>query len=140
MGHQRYSVGVCRGVRKGESTRRTKGRGDSIVRGYGPKVASVEVVELTNKKVNVVRREGIVLLKIVESDEGESGWKVPPKNVNGGARVLGRTDDMHHRGIKGKGWRDMYLNNDQGVVMDLRAPLKVMERTNEERGCSKTSV
>ena len=35
--------------------RRTKRRGDSVVRGNGPKVASVEVVELTNEKVNVVR-------------------------------------------------------------------------------------
>ena len=42
-------------MREGESARRAKGRGDSIVRGDGPKVASVEVVELTNEKVNVVR-------------------------------------------------------------------------------------
>ena len=35
--------------------RRVKRGGDSIVRGDGSKVASVEVVELTNKKVNVVR-------------------------------------------------------------------------------------
>ena len=40
---------------EGESSRRVEGRGDSIVRGDRPKVASVEVVELTNKKVNVVR-------------------------------------------------------------------------------------
>ena len=42
-------------MREGESARRAKRRGDSIVRGDGPKVASVEVVELTNEKVNVVR-------------------------------------------------------------------------------------
>ena len=59
---------------KSESARRTKGRGDSIVRGDGPKIASVEVVELANEKVNVVRGERVVLLKIVESDEGKSGW------------------------------------------------------------------
>ena len=40
---------------EGESTRRAKGGGDSIVRGDGPKVASVEVVELSNKKIDVVR-------------------------------------------------------------------------------------
>ena len=42
-------------MREGESTRRAKRRGDSIVRGDGPKVASVEVVELPNEKVDVVR-------------------------------------------------------------------------------------
>ena len=40
---------------KGEGKRRAKGRGDSVVRGDGPEVASVEIVELTNEKVNVVR-------------------------------------------------------------------------------------
>ena len=40
---------------KGEGTRRAKGRGDSVVRGDGPKVVSMEVVELTNEKVNIVR-------------------------------------------------------------------------------------
>ena len=42
-------------MREGESTRGVKRGGDSVVRGDGPKVASMEVVELTNKKVNVVR-------------------------------------------------------------------------------------
>ena len=42
-------------MREGESTRRAKGRGDSIVRGDGPEVASVEVVELSNEEVDVVR-------------------------------------------------------------------------------------
>ena len=42
-------------MREGESTRRAKGRGDSIVRGDRPKVTSMEIVELTNEKVNVVR-------------------------------------------------------------------------------------
>ena len=40
---------------KGESTRRAQGRSDSIVRSNGPKVPSMEVVELTNEKVNIVR-------------------------------------------------------------------------------------
>ena len=31
------------------------GKSSQIVRGDGPKVASVEVVKLTNEKVNVVR-------------------------------------------------------------------------------------
>ena len=34
---------------------RAKGRGDLVVRGDGPKVASVKVFKLTNEKVNVVR-------------------------------------------------------------------------------------
>ena len=42
-------------MREGESTRGVKGRGDPIVRSDGPKVASVEVVELSNEKVDVVR-------------------------------------------------------------------------------------
>ena len=42
-------------MREGESTRRAKGGGDSIVRGDRPKVASVEVVKLPNKEIDVVR-------------------------------------------------------------------------------------
>ena len=42
-------------MREGKSTRRAKGGGDSVVGGDRPEVASVEVVKLTNKKVNVVR-------------------------------------------------------------------------------------
>ena len=44
------------------------------------------------------------------------------------------------RGVEGKGWRDMNLNNDQGVMVNCRAPLKVVERTNKERGSSETGV
>ena len=127
-------------MREGESARRAKRGGDSVVRGDGPKVASMEVVELTNKKVNVVRREGVVLLKIVESNEGKSVWKVPPKNMNGRTRVLGRANDVHHRGVKGKGGGNVDLDDDQRVVMDLRTPLKIMKCTNEERRSSKTCV
>ena len=79
-------------------------------------------------------------MQIIESDEGESSREVPPKDMNGRAGVLRGTNDMHHQGVKGKGWGDMYLNDDQGVVMDFGAPLKVMERTNRERGRSKTSI
>ena len=42
-------------MRESKSTRRVKRGGDSVIRGDGPKVASMEVVELTNEKVNVVR-------------------------------------------------------------------------------------
>ena len=79
-------------------------------------------------------------MKIVESDEGKSGRKIPPKDMNGRTRVLGRANDVHHRGIKGEGGGDVDLNNDQRVMMNLRTPLKVMKRTNKERGSSKTCV
>ena len=42
-------------MREGESARRAERRSDSVVMGDGPKIASVEVVELTNEKVNIVR-------------------------------------------------------------------------------------
>ena len=42
-------------MREGESVRRVKRGGDSIVRGDGPEVTSMKIVELTNEKVNVVR-------------------------------------------------------------------------------------
>ena len=79
-------------------------------------------------------------MKIVESDEGKSGQKVPPKDMNRRTRVLGRTNDMHHRGVKGKGGGDVDLNDNQRVMMDLRTPLKIMKCTNKERGSSKTCV
>ena len=34
----------------------------------------------------------------------------------------------------------MNLNDNQGVMMNCRVPLKVMERTNKKGGCSKTGV
>ena len=111
-----------------------------IVRGDGPKVASVEVVELSNENVDVVRRERIVLLQIVESDEGESSRKIPPKDMDGGARVLRGANDMHYRGVERKGWGNVNLNNNQGVMVNFGTPLKVMKRTNEERGSSETCV
>ena len=42
---------------KGESMRRAKGRGDLIVGGDWAKVPGVKVIELPNKKVEVVRGE-----------------------------------------------------------------------------------
>ena len=127
-------------MREGESTRRAEGRGDSIVGGDRPKVAIMEIVELTNEKVNVVRGEGIVLVEVVESDEGKSGWKVPPKNMNGRTGVLGRANNMHHRGVKGEGGGNVNLNYNQRVVMDLRPPLKVMECTDKKGGSGETGV
>ena len=82
----------------------------------------------------------LTLLKIVESDERKSGRKVPPKNVNRRTRVLGRANNVHHWGVKGKGGGDVDLNNNQRVVMDFRTPLKIMKCTNEERGSSKACV
>ena len=60
--------------------------------------------------------------------------------MNGGARVLGRVHDMHHRGIEREGWGDMNLNYYQGETVEVGSPLKVMESTNEERRRSETSV
>ena len=79
-------------------------------------------------------------MKIVESNEGKSGWEVPPKDMKRRARVLGRANNMHHQGVKRKGWGDMNLDYDQRVVMDCRAPLKIMERTNEKRGHSEAGI
>ena len=79
-------------------------------------------------------------MKIVESDERKSGWKIPPKNMDGRARVLGRANDVHHRGVKGKGGGNVDLNYNQRVMMDLRAPLKIMKCTNKERGSSEACV
>ena len=127
-------------MRKGESARRTKGRGHPIVWGDGSEVSGMEVVQLTNEKIDVVRGKRIVLLQIIESDKGESGRKIPPKNMNRGAGVLRGANDMHYRSAKGEGGGNMYLNDDQRVVMDFRSPLKVVERTNKERGSSETCV
>ena len=76
--------------------RGAKGRGNLVAGGDGSKVVSVEVVELSNEKINVVRGEGVVLLQVIESDEGKSSRKIPPKDMNGGAGVLRGMDNMHH--------------------------------------------
>ena len=60
--------------------------------------------------------------------------------MNGRTGVLGRTNNVHHLGVKGKGWGDVDLNDDQGVVMDFRTPLEIMKRTNKERGSSKSCI
>ena len=76
--------------------RRAKRRGHSVVWSDRPKVAGVKIVELANKEVDVVRGELVVLLQVIESDDWKSGWKIPPKNVNRRAGVLGRMNDMHY--------------------------------------------
>ena len=98
-------------MRESESARRAKGGGDSIVGGDRPEVPRMKVVELANKKINVVRRERIVLLKIIESDEGEGGRKIPPKDMNGRTGVLGGTNNVHHWGVKRKGGGDVDLDD-----------------------------
>ena len=50
-------------------------------------------------------------MKIAESNEGKSGWKIPPKNMDGRAGVLGRANDVHHWSVKGKGGGDVNLND-----------------------------
>ena len=85
-------------------------------------------------------REGVVLLEVVESDEGESGWKIPPKNMERRARILGGVNNMNRRGVEREGGGNMNLNYDQGVMMDSRTPLKIMECTNKERGSSETCI
>ena len=97
-------------MREGESARRAERRSNLIVRGDRAKVAGVEVVELPNEEIDVVRGERVVLLEIIEGDKRKGGWKIPPENMNGWARVLGGTNDVHYWGIKGKGRRDVNLN------------------------------
>ena len=97
-------------MRESEGARRTKGGGNLIVGSDRAEVPGMEVVELPNKEIDVVRGEGVVLLEIIQSNERESGWKIPPKNMDGWARVLGGTNDVHYWGVKGKGRRDVNLN------------------------------
>ena len=79
-------------------------------------------------------------MKIIESDEGKSSWEIPPKNMERRARVLGGTNDMHHWGVKREGWGNVNLNYNQGIMMYLRTPLKVVERTDEKGGSGETGV
>ena len=79
-------------------------------------------------------------MKVIESDEGEGGRKIPPKDMNRRTGVLGRVNNVHHRGVKRKGWGNVDLDDDQRVVRDFRTPLKIMKRTNKERGSGKTCV
>ena len=76
----------------------------------------------------------------IVSDDRKSGWKIPPKNTKGRTRVLGRMNNMHHWAVEGEGWGNVNLDYDQRVVMDGRTPLKIMERTNKKRRCSKPSI
>ena len=79
-------------------------------------------------------------MEIIKGDEGKCSGEIAPKDMQRGTRVLGRTNDVHHQGVKGKGWGDVDLNNDQGVMMDCGMALKVMERTDQKGGCSKSGV
>ena len=90
-------------MRKSESTWRAKGGSDLVVGGDWAEVPCVEVVDLPNEMIDVVRRKRVVLLQIIEGNEGESGWKVPPMDMNGRTGVLGREINMHHRGVEGEG-------------------------------------
>ena len=51
-------------------------------------------------------------MKIIESDEGKSGQKIPPKDMNGRTGVLGRTNNVHHWGVKREGGGDVDLDDD----------------------------
>ena len=90
--------------------RGTKGRSDLVVGGDRTEVPGVEIIKLPNKEVDIVRGESVVFLKIVESDKRKSSGEVPPENMNRGAGVLGRTNNVYHRGIKGEGRRNMDLD------------------------------
>ena len=91
----------------------------------------MEVVQLPNKKVNVVRGDQVVFLQVVESCRREGCREIPPKNVNGRAGILRRAHDMHYRGVKGEGWGDMNLDYNQRETVKVGPPLKVMESTDE---------
>ena len=89
--------------------RRMKGRGHLIIRGDWSKVSGVEIIQLPNKKVDIVRREVVVFLQVVKSNKGKSSGKIPPKDVNRETGVLRRANNMHHQGVKGEGRRNMNL-------------------------------
>ena len=96
-------------MRESESTRRTEGGGNLIVRSDWVEVPGMEVVKLSNKEVDVVRGERIVLLEIIKGDERKSGWEVPPKDMDGRAGVLGGVNDVHHRGVEREGRREIWI-------------------------------
>ena len=103
---------------KSESARRTERGGNLIVRSDRVEVSGMEVVELPNKEIDVVRGERVVFLQIIKGNERKSGREIPPKDMNGGAGVLRGANNVYHRGVKRKGWGNMNLNNDQGVCQD----------------------
>ena len=127
-------------MRKSESSRRTEKRGDLIVGGDRTEVPVVEVVQLTNKKVNVVRGKSVVLLQVIKGDNGKSSREIPPKDVNGGAGVLRRMNDVYYWKVERESWGDVNLNDNQGIMVYFRTPLKVMESTDEEGRGSETRV
>ena len=113
---------------------------DLIVGSDWVEASGMEVVQLPNEEINVVRGNEIVLLQIIESRGRESCREVPPKDMNGRAGVLGGAHNMHHRSVKRKGRGNVNLNYNQRETVELRSPLEVMESTDEKRRCSKTSV
>ena len=66
-----------------------KGGGDLIVRSDGAEESGMEVIQLPNENIDVVRGNRVVLLQIVEGNERESSREIPPKDVDGRAGVLG---------------------------------------------------
>ena len=60
--------------------------------------------------------------------------------MNRRAGVLGRANDVHHRGVEGKSGGNVDLNNNQRVMMHFRTPLKIMKCANKEGGGSETCV
>ena len=59
-------------MRESERLRGTKRGGDLVVLGNRTKVAGVEIIQLSNEEVNVVWRDRVVLLKVIESNEGRA--------------------------------------------------------------------
>ena len=58
---------------KGKGSRRSKRGGDLVVGSDGAKELSMEIVQLPNKKVDVVRGDRIVLLQIIKGRRGDEG-------------------------------------------------------------------
>ena len=80
---------------KSESTRETERGGNLVVGGDGTIEPGVEIVQLPNAKIDVVKEDGVVLLQVIEGDKGKSSREIPPKDVDGRAGVLGRAHNMH---------------------------------------------
>ena len=125
---------------EGESSRRVERRGNLVVRGDGTEVLSVEVIQLANEEVNVVRGQSVILLQIIEGNKRESSREIPPKDMNGRAGVLGRMNDMYYWEVEGEGWGDVDLHYNQRIMVYLRTPLKAMKRTDEKRRGGETSI
>ena len=85
-------------------------RGSNLVIGRnGTKVMDVEIIQLPNKKVDVVWGNRIVLLEVIEGNKRKGSRKIPPEDVNGGARVLGRCYDVNDRVLKGESRGNIWI-------------------------------